>query len=489
MIRAFYFAVVFSYLALICSPAIAKDIPAKKVSKSLRRGVDYFRKHVSTEGGYLWRYAADFNQREGEIPASATTIWVQPPGTPFVGEAYLEVYNFTRDGYYLKAAQETGYALLQGQLQSGGWDYRIVFDSKERQGYAYRVDQKNSKIKKQRNVTTLDDNTTQAALSFLMRLDRALDFQDAKIHEAAQFALKSLLEAQYPNGAWPQRFSQPPNPADYPVKKASYPSDWSREYVKKDYRGHYTFNDNAIADMVELMFLAADIYNEPKYFSAAERAGDFILLAQMPEPQPGWAQQYSVDMHPVWARKFEPPAITGGEGQGVMQTLLRLYEQTGKKKYLAPLPRALDYYRNSQIADGQLARFYELKTNQPLYFTKDYQLTYSDADMPTHYGFKSGSRLDRITEEFTELKKNGPPAKKKSRNKKQRTPRLTDNLSAEVERIIQQQNEKGAWVVPAQERKRSNIPAGAPSIDCRTFVRNITLLARYLAAKTIKTKN
>ena len=31
---------------------------------------------------------------------------------------------------------------------------------------------------------------------------------------------------------------------------------------------------------------------------------------QMPDPQPGWAQQYDYDMRPMWARKFEPAAIT-----------------------------------------------------------------------------------------------------------------------------------------------------------------------------------
>ena len=43
---------------------------------------------------------------------------------------------------------------------------------------------------------------------------------------------------------------------------------------------------------------------------AAERAGGFSLLAQMPEPQPAWAQQYDARMQPAWARKFEPPAIS-----------------------------------------------------------------------------------------------------------------------------------------------------------------------------------
>ena len=49
--------------------------------------------------------------------------------------------------------------------------------------------------------------------------------------------------------------------------------------------------------------------------AAAKRGGDFLLLAQMPEPQPAWCQQYHPDMHPVWARKFEPPAIACSESE------------------------------------------------------------------------------------------------------------------------------------------------------------------------------
>ena len=75
---------------------------------------------------------------------------------------------------------------------------------------------------------------------------------------------------------------------------------------------------------MDAMLEAARIYDEPRYRAAAEKGGEFILLAQMPEPQPGWAQQYDRDMHPAWARQFEPPSITGGESQGIMRTLLLL---------------------------------------------------------------------------------------------------------------------------------------------------------------------
>ena len=54
-----------------------------------------------------------------------------------------------------------------------------------------------------------------------------------------------------------------------------------------------------------------------------------------------------------------------------------------------------------------MARFYELRTNRPLYFTREYALTYSDADLPTHYAFKVGNPTDRIERLYQRILKEG----------------------------------------------------------------------------------
>ena len=82
--------------------------------------------------------------------------------------------------------------------------------------------------------------------------------------------------------------------------------------------------------MIRTMLAAWDVYGEKKYLASAKRCGDWLILAQMPDPQPAWAQQYDVNMHPVWDRKFEPPAITGSESQTVMNALLLLFRRTGE---------------------------------------------------------------------------------------------------------------------------------------------------------------
>jgi len=479
MIRLLVAAVVLPGVILPSSARSDETGLRHQAAEALRKATDFFTGHVATEGGYLWRYSEDLSKREGEGKASDTTVWVQPPGTPSVGMAFLEAYHNTGEAYLLEAARKAGHCLVRGQLESGGWDYRIEFDPERRTRYAYRVDA-GQEGRHDRNTSTLDDDNTQAALRLLMQLDKTLQFNDEKIHEAAQYGLDRLLAAQYPIGAWPQRFTAPPDPDKFPVKKASYPEAWSQTYPRTGYSAFYTFNDNAISDVIDVMFMAGKVYGDARYRAAAERAGNFILLAQMPEPQPAWAQQYDADMHPAWARKFEPPSITGGESQGVMRTLFRLYRETGDKKYLDPIPRAVAYFRRSQLADGRLARFYELETNRPLYFTKQYELTYSDADMPTHYAFKVGNGMDGIEREYERLVKLDPselsrePPKKPPRN-------ASSSEIARVKAVIAALDDQGRWVEEARLSYHGDEDPTRRVIDCQTFIRNVGLLSAYLA--------
>jgi hypothetical protein len=479
--------------------APAAEPPSReRVEQALRKAVEFYRTKVSTQGGYHFSYTADLSYGRSEQGEGPTQVEVQRQGTPLVGMTYLTAYEATGDRYYLDAARETAYALVKGQYCSGGWDYTIEFDPAKREQYPYRVDGAcAAPASEKTRVSTLDDNITQAATRLLMRVDRELRFEDPKIHEAARFALDSLVKAQYPNGAWPQRYNRFPDPKRFPVKRASYPESWPRTWPGPDYLSHYTFNDNSIVDVIDLMLEAARIYNEPRYLAAAEKGGEFILLAQMPDPQPGWAQQYDQDMHPAWARRFEPPSVTGGESQSVMQILLILYRETGRKKYLEPLPRALDYYRRSALPATDkpsehraracpagttcMARFYELKTNRPLYITKGtragvrgqpevtvdgYQLSYSDKSVITHYGvLVSGDRFKTIAAEYERLVKADPSSLKRPDRLRglspwtegaepvgagEASPRrrgaVAGDPASRVQGILASMDERGAWV-------------------------------------------
>ncbi len=436
-----------------------------------KKAVGFYRGEVATEGGYLWAYSADLKLREGEGKQPATTVWVQPPGTPSMGEAYVRLYEATGDQQFLEAARAADDALRRGQMHSGGWNASVDFDPAARAKSAYRVDPPSSK---KRNTSSLDDDKTQSSLRFLIQLDRATQFKDAVVHEMVTYALDALLRAQSPNGAFPQVWDEPFDPAERPVKPASYPESWSRAYLgHQQYWYRYTLNDDLMPDVLAVLFLAEETYSDKRYREAAIKAGDFVLLAQMPDPQPAWAQQYDFDLHPIWARKFEPPAITGGESQGAMRALMEVYRHTGDRKYLAPIPKALAYLKSSLLPNGQLARFYELKTNRPLYFTRDYTLTYDDSDMPTHYGFKVSSKLDQIEREYQKLL--DTPA-----DQLKPTPRRAGRPSdTEVRRIITALDPRGAWVTNDGLRFQ---PYTGPIIDMRIAVTQLNTLANYLAA-------
>ncbi len=451
----------------------------RQAADGLRRAVGYFTEEVAVEGGYLWRYSEDLTSREGEGRASSTTVWVQPPGTPSIGMALLAAYQATGEPAYLEATRAAGRCLVRGQLRSGGWSYRIEFDSKARQRWAYRVEASQG-TKSPRNTSTLDDNTTQAALRLLMRLDKVLEFGDAEIHDAAEFGLEALLSAQYPNGAWPQRFDGPPDPEQFPVKKAGYPDDWPRAFPRVGYSHCYTLNDNAQADAMDVLFEAWHTYGDKRYFEAGRRGGDFLLLAQMPDPQPAWAQQYDAEMHPVWARKFEPPSITGGESQGAMRALMSVYRQTGDRKYLEPIPRAIAYLKRSLLPDGRLARFYELKTNRPLYFTTDYQLTYEDDDLPTHYGFIVSNGLKGIEREYERLDAMDPSELLASPKPPGRS---NARQIARVKKVLSALDEQGRWVEDGRLRYHGSDDPTRRIVSCRTFAGNLKVLSDYLATK------
>ena len=493
-----------SWIPLVVVPlAVAVAVPdqdaalREQARAALRKAVEFYRTRVATEGGYHFAYAEDLSYGRSEMSEGPTRVEVQRDGTPLVGMTYLDAYDATGDTYYLEAARDVARALVKGQYCSGGWDYFIEFDPQKRAQFPYRAGGRCAEaVTDSQRPTTLDDNITQAAVRLVMRVDRDLGFKDAEIHEAARFALDSLVKAQYPNGAWPQRYSRFPDPAAFPVKRASYPDSWPRTWPGANYQSHYTFNDNSIVDAIDAMLEGARIYKEPRYRQSAEKGGDFILLAQMPEPQPGWAQQYDREMHPAWARRFEPASITGGESQSVMRALLLLYRETGNRKYLEPLPRALAYYRRSILPEidnpseirrracpGRtpcVARFYELKTNRPLYITKGtrvtavdrgavdvdgYEVSYSDASVITHYGvLTSGAGFADIEREFNEVQKAESASLKRPDKLRglspwstTRTPPVgapgrgtdggtTATLESRVRTVIDAMDQRGAWV-------------------------------------------
>lgn len=464
-------ALVAGYLIFAWSASLLQAQELRDEAKiALKKAATYYRTQVAAHGGYVYHYSPDLSRRWGEGVATADQIWVQPPGTPTVGLAYLKAYEATGDGFYLEAATAAGEALVYGQLKSGGWTNCVDFDPQGTRSANYR----NGKGKGKNN-SSLDDGQTQSAIKLLIHLDQAHAFKHKAIHEAALIALDALLKAQFPIGAFPQVWTGPVSPQ--PSAKANYPDyDWRTEGRIKEYWTMYTLNDDLAGSVSTTLIDAHKIYKDEKYLNALTRLGDFLILAQMPEPQPAWAQQYNYQMQPIWARKFEPAAISGSESQDVLETLITIAEYTNQPKYREPIPRALAYLQKSQLPDGQMARYYELKSNRPLYMSRQgdtYSLTYDDSDLPDHYGWKRESRLKAISEAYTS-------GSNKSNNKA-----LTIS-DAEVRGILQSVDKEGRWISNYQGERLVGQPKfkqNDPYLSSAVFSENVEKLSAYLSAK------
>lgn len=444
--------------SMVAAPAQTEAGLAGEARKALVEATRYL-VSISTGGGYLWEYSLDLKQRWGEGKATQTQIWVQPPGTPSVGAALLEAWQATGDKYILLAAKAAGDALVWGQLECGGWAYSIDFSPRGQAKYYYRhmKRRKNVDVGRLRNYGTLDDNTSQAATSFLIALAKATG--EEKYLEAARYALDWFLRAQFANGAWPQVF--PPVGA------------------RDRYWNLATFNDGAINDAVRVMLEAWRAFGDDRYLQAARKAGDFVILSQGKPPQAAWAQQYDAQLKPAWARKFEPPSWCSAVTARNIRTLVDIYLATGEEKYLAPIPAAIKWLEASRLPDGRWARFYELRTNKPLYFTRDYKLTYSPDDCPTHYSFRGHYGVESAIRYYRSVVEAGRQAYLANIDKERTDPtacrQRAGRLATRVKDIIAAQDEQGRWV--RGERVRMS-----------DFVRNIRTLAQYLSLLRVAEK-
>lgn len=462
-------------LIALALPAVAAEpLPdPQAVLAALKKATAFYRDKLAVHGGYASGWKADFSAGITEHKESPTVISIQPPGTTTMGLALVKAFRATGDVQFLCAARDAAGALIECQLASGGWDSDFDFAPELAKKYHLRRQllAGDTATGKRRNRSTLDDNKTQSALLFLLEMAHLPESRDDReLQEALRFGLDAVLAAQFPNGGWPQQFSGPADPAT-PVKKASYPAEWPRTFPAVKYDGFYTLNDGNMEKLVELLLRAHELSGEARYLAAAKKAGEFFLLAQMPEPQPGWAQQYNFDMQPVWARKFEPPSVSGGETVGVLRALIDLWVVTGEPRFVQPAPAALKWLESSVLPEGSHARFYELQTNKPLYFVKDsYELTYDDGNLPTHYGFKvdqaksiAGLRERLATPREKLLRDRQGPGSPKSWASKAR------GAAGKAQRAVASLRPEGYW-------------SDGGDLDARDFVEHVQAMAYYLDA-------
>ncbi len=445
---------IITFCLIVLSSAISAADLAKQAATSLKKGVSHFYS-LNSHGGYVYYVTPDLSLRWGESPADEHTIEVQPPGTPAVGLSFLKVYKTTGDSKALEAAKEAAYALIDGQNINGGWDHTIKFNDLSNQTVSF------------------DDDQTQTAVSFLMALDQEID--DPKLDAAVKKALDMMIMTQLANGGWPHKWPEQGNYHDYA-----------------------TFNDEGINDCIRVMMEAYQYYGDNEAVEKSLRkAARFMMISQLPPPQPGWAQQYNEFLQPAWARAFEPPAVCPSVTIRNVGTLIDLYLVLGQGTLLEPIPDALRWLNDIRLENGLWARFVEIGTNKSLYYDRGRIRVNSTEELHperrTGYGYETNiaSQIERGTKRYEmaiELGREGlmkvenPPLTKESATKRLAV------LEDEVTRILDSQESNGAWITKDDRFKR-DMPRGVrwngeydvmDRISSSVFNRNVAVLSEYI---------
>jgi hypothetical protein len=351
-------------------PARGAEPTRAEILDAMQSAAGFMAGQVALNGGYVWTVSEDLTQRWGEIRARPSQIWLQG-GTERVGQVMLDAWQATGDDFYLDIAREAADAIVFGQLPAGGWHYFIDFDpSGVAEWYATTSSRFRFGMEEYRHFygnATFDDRVTQDAAAFLLRF--YVSTREAAYRGPVLKALEFVIEAQYPNGAWPQRF--PPR------------DEYSHDGFP-DYTSYYTLNDGVADANIELLLDAYRTLGDLRYLNAARRGVDALVAMQGSEGQGCWAEQYGFDMRPVAARTHEPPGYVVRESIWAMNRLAQFYLVSGDRKYLQTIPRCLEWFdrinRESAADRYPIPRYWEPGTNRPLYVVP------TDETTPEGYG-------------------------------------------------------------------------------------------------------
>jgi PelA/Pel-15E family pectate lyase len=439
---------------LFSSTGLSAEDLRSAAEASLSKGVAFFQT-LNAHGGFVYDVTPDLSQRWGEGPKDADTIEVQPPGTPAVGQSFLRAYLVTGNQQALAAAQAAADALILGQNKHGGWDHTINF-----------ADLGNETV-------SFDDNQSQSAISFLLALNQVV--KDERLAAATERALAMMLKTQLANGGWPHM---------YPARG--------------NYHDYATFNDGGINDCIRVMIEAHALNKGDALIEQSlRRAARFMMISQLPPPQPGWAQQYNEFLQPAWARTFEPAAVCPAATIRNIQTLIDLYLALGDATLLEPIPDALRWLQEIRLPNGKWARFVEIGTNKALYYDRGRIRVNSVEELHperrTGYGYENdlSGALAAGTKRYEKALKLGRAGLHKAENpeltKEELTNRLA-SLSVSVKKIIGSQATSGAWITP-NDRFKTTMPEGVrwngeytvmDRISSAVFNRNVAVLCEYL---------
>jgi hypothetical protein len=326
LVAILYCHVVFAQNQSLCQQA----------EQAMFRATSFMADSVSTNGGYVWYYLPDLSRRWGEMEAYKTMIWVQDGGTVSVGHMLLDAYDVTGNEYYYQQAEKAAAAMIWGQNKEGGWNYLIDFAGDRSLKKWYATIGKNGwrleEFQHYYGNSTYDDDVTSDAARLLLRL--YLEKLDPKYKPALDKAINFILKSQYPNGGWPQRY-----PLKHDFHKAGHP----------DYSSFYTFNDDVIWENVLFLIQCYETLGEQRFLDPIYKGMNFYLLVQ--GKNGAYGQQYDMKLQVAGARTYEPAAYLPRCTFNNCLLLLKFYQYTGNRKYLAHIPDAIRWLEKVKLPE------------------------------------------------------------------------------------------------------------------------------------------
>jgi PelA/Pel-15E family pectate lyase len=463
----------------------------RDVRATMKRAARFMRERVAYRGGYVWSYLPDFSRRWGEMEAYPTMIWIQPPGTATVGHLYLDCFHATRDEFYYQAAMEVADGLIAAQHPAGGWNYLHDFAGEDSARRWYDTIGKNGwrleEFHHYYGNATFDDAGTSEASQFLLRL--YLERRAQRLREPLERALRFVLDSQFENGGWPQRFP--------------------RVAGETDYIRHITFNDDVAGENIKFLLMVYQTLGDERALAAIRRAMNVFVATQQPTPQAGWGLQHHAEtLRPIGARSYEPEALTTHTTANNIAQLLNFYEWTGEERFIARVPEAIAWLDSVRLPDEQVRvagrhypTFIEIGSNRARIVHRrgansasgEYYWDYNPEKPITHYSQWRALNVDALRARYEQLRAADPAALAansplRARSPDFRLPRFftTQNIevsdmnsnvgagavarpeNARVAELVSTLNAEGYWPTPLTATSNPSVgdpPAAPPPGD------------------------
>jgi PelA/Pel-15E family pectate lyase len=454
----------------------------------MKRAARFMRERVAYRGGYVWSYLPDFSRRWGEMEAFPTMIWMQPPGTATVGHLYLDCYHASGDDYYYDAALDVADGLIAAQHPAGGWNYLHDFAGADSTRRWYDTIGKNGwrleEFHHYYGNATFDDAGTSESSQFLLRLH--LEHRAQRLREPLERAIRFVLDSQYENGGWPQRF---------PLTSEG------GLHGRPDYTRQITFNDDVAGENIKFLLMVYQTMGDERALAAIRKAMDIFLATQQPAPQAGWGLQHDAQsLAPVGARTYEPEALVTHTTANNLAQLMNFYEWTGEERFMARVPEALAWLDSVrlpgdqvQVAGRHYPTYIEIGTNRARIVHRrgsnvvngEYFWTYDVRKPIRHYGQWRDIDVDALRSRHARLRAADPAALRAASPLNRRAgfalPRYftTQNIEVSdlnsnagsgsmqrpdpehVRALIAGLNDDGYWPAPLVATSHSYIGAGA----------------------------